>query len=109
MVLLKVSPWKGIIPCKKRGKLGPMFIRPFRILARMGKVAYRLDLPEELSQIHNTFHIFQLRKCITYATPVVPLDDIHVDERLNYMERLVAILDRKTMTLCYKVVGLVKV
>ena len=57
MVLLKVSPWKGVIRFRKRGKLGPRFIGPFRVVARVRKVAYRLDLPAELSQIHNTFHV----------------------------------------------------
>ena len=57
MVLLKVSPWKGVIRFRKRGKLGPRFILPFRVVARVGKVAYRLDFPAELSQIHITFHV----------------------------------------------------
>ena len=57
MVLLKVSPWKGVIRFRKRGKLGPQFIGPFRIVARVGKVAYRLELPKELSRTHNTFHV----------------------------------------------------
>ena len=64
MVILKVSPYKGVIRFRKRGKLGPRYIRPFRIVVRGGKVEYRLDLPEELSQFHNTFHVSQLRKCI---------------------------------------------
>ena len=76
MVLLKVSPWKGVIRFRKRGKLGPRFIGPFRVLARVGQVAYRLDLPEELSQIHNTFHVSQLRKCLVDEAAVVPLEDI---------------------------------
>ena len=61
-VLLKVSPYKGVICFRKRGKLGPRFFGPFRIVARVGKVAYRLELPEELSRIHNTFHVSQLQK-----------------------------------------------
>ena len=64
IVLLKVSPWKGVIRFRKRRKLGPRFIGSFRIFARVGKVAYRLELLEELSRIHNTFHVSQLRKCI---------------------------------------------
>ena len=57
MVLLKVSPWKGVIRFRKRGKLGPMYTGPFRVVSRVGNVAYRLDLPAELSQIHSTFHL----------------------------------------------------
>lgn len=109
MVLLKVSPWKGVIMFRKRGKLGPRFIGPFRVLARVGRVAYRLDLPVELSQIHNTFHVSQLRKCLVDESAVVPLEDIQVDSSLNYIERSVAILDRKTKTLRNKAIQLVKV
>ena len=95
MVLLKVSPWKGVIHFRKRGKLGPHYIGPFRIISRVGRVAYRLELPEELSRIHSTFHVSQLRKCIMDQEAVVSLDDIQVDEHLNYVERPVAILERK--------------
>ena len=109
MVLLKVSPWKGVIRFRKRGKLGPRYIGPFRIVARVGKVAYRLELPEELSRIHNTFHVSQLRKCIMDQEAVVSLDDIQVDERLNYVERPVAILERKKKILRNKEIPLVKV
>jgi len=109
MVLLKVSPWKGVIRFRKRAKLGPRFIGPFRVLARVGRVAYRLDLPEELSLIHNTFHVSQLRKCLVDETAVVPLEDIQVDSGLNYIEKPIAILERKTKTLRNKVIQLVKV
>ncbi|KAJ9564648.1 hypothetical protein OSB04_000614 [Centaurea solstitialis] len=94
-VLLKVSPWKGVIRFRKRGKLGPRYIGPFTILARVGKVAYRLELPAVLGQIHSTFHVSQLRKCLADETAHIPLDDIQVDESLNYVERPVAVLDRK--------------
>ena len=109
MVLLKVSPGKGVIRFRKRGKLGPRYIGPFRIIARVGRVAFRLELPEELSRIHNTFHVSQLRKCIMDQEAVVSLDDIHVDERLNYVERPVAILERKKKILRNKEIPLVKV
>ena len=56
-VLLKVSPWKGVIRFRNRGKLGPQYIGPFRVIARVGRVAYRLELPVELGQIHDTFHV----------------------------------------------------
>lgn len=75
----------------------------------MGKVDYRLDLPEELSQIHDTFYVFQLWKCLDDESVVVPLDDIQVDEHLNYIERPTVILDRKTKGLRNKVVNLVSV
>ncbi|KAJ9541670.1 hypothetical protein OSB04_028176 [Centaurea solstitialis] len=108
-VLLKVSPWKGVIRFRKRGKLGPRFIGPFKVIARVGKVAYRLELPPELNQIHDTFHVSQLRKCLADEATHVPIDDIQVDERLNYIERPIAILERKTKSLRNKEIGLVKV
>ena len=79
------------------------------IIARVGKVAYRLELPEEHSQIHNTFHMSHLRKCVLDEEVVVSLDDIQVEERLNYMERPIAILERKVYVLRNKGVPLVKV
>ena len=109
MVLLKVTPWNGVIRFRKRGKLGPKYIGPFRVIAQVGKVAYRLDLPAELSQIHNTFHVSQLQKCLVDDSAVVPLEDIQVDGVLNYVERTVAIIDRKSKDLRNKRVELVKV
>ena len=108
-VLLKVSPWKGIIRFRKRGKLSPRFIGPFRISARVGEVAYRLDLPEELKVIHPTFHVSHLRKCLADEEAHIPLDDIELDEKLNYIEEPIAILDRKEKILRNKVIRQVKV
>ncbi|KAL7584811.1 hypothetical protein Lser_V15G42897 [Lactuca serriola] len=76
---------------------------------RVGKVAYRLDLPEELSQIHNNFHVSELRKCVLDNGVVVQFDDIQVDEHLNYVERPIAILERKMKVLCNKEIPSVKV
>ncbi|KAD7116821.1 hypothetical protein E3N88_04089 [Mikania micrantha] len=108
-VLLKVSPWKGIIRFRKRGKLSPRYIGPFRIEARVGKVAYRLELPEELNGIHPTFHVSHLRKCLANEQAHVPLDDIEVDNRLNYIQEPVAIMDTKEKQLHNKTVQQVKV
>ncbi|CAH1435415.1 unnamed protein product [Lactuca virosa] len=105
----EVSPWKGVIRFRKRGKLGPRYIGPFRVIASVGRVAYRLELPTELIQIHDTFHVSQLRKCIADESAVVPLEDIQLDARLNYFERLIVILDRKIKVLRSKEVPLVQV
>ena len=109
IVLLKVSRWKGVIRFRKWEKLGPRYICPFRVLAQVSEVAYHLDLPAELSQIHNTFHVCQLWKCLVDDSAVMPLEDIQVDDNLNYIERPVAILYKKMKELRNKRVELVKV
>ncbi|KAJ9562865.1 hypothetical protein OSB04_008025 [Centaurea solstitialis] len=108
-VLLKVSPWKGVIRFRKRGKLGPRFIGPYKIIARVGKVAYRLELPNELKLIHNTFHVSQLWKCVRDESAVVPLEDIQIDEKLNYVEKPIALLEWKVKTLHKKEIKYVNV
>ncbi|XP_022000480.1 uncharacterized protein LOC110898049 [Helianthus annuus] len=108
-VILKVSPWKGIIRFRKQGKLSPRFIGPFKILERVDKVAYRLELPEELSGIHNMFYVSHLRKCLADDTVYVPLNYIEIDNKLNYIARPIAILDRKVKGLRNKEIHQVKV
>ncbi|KAD3640990.1 hypothetical protein E3N88_30213 [Mikania micrantha] len=83
-VMLKVLPWKGTIRFGKRGKLSPRYIGPFKITERIGPVAYRLELPSELSGIHDVFHVSNLKKCLTDETLRTPLEEIQVDERLNF-------------------------
>ena len=107
--MLKVSPWKGVIRFRKRGKLGPRYIGPFRFTDRVGKVAYRLELPEELNSIHNTFHESQLRKCLADETEHVPLADIVVNEKLGYVEEPIEIVDTMVKKLKSREVLLLKV
>ncbi|GJS23954.1 reverse transcriptase domain-containing protein [Tanacetum coccineum] len=80
MVMLKVSPWKGVIRFGKRGKLSPRYVGPFKIIERIGPVAYRLELPEKLRGIHNTFHVSNLKKCLADENLVNPLEGIQLDE-----------------------------
>nr|GEV90123.1 hypothetical protein [Tanacetum cinerariifolium] len=87
-VLLKVSPWKGVVRFGKKGKLAPRFVGPFVIVEKVGHVAYRLDLPEELNGVHDTFHVSNLKKCLADPTLQVPLDEIQVDAKLNFMEEI---------------------
>ena len=93
----------------KTQQLRPQYTRPSRVISKVGKVVYRLDLPEELSQIHRNFHFSKLRNFVVDDSTVVPIDDIQVDDRLNYDERPTTASDRKTKALRTKVVSLVKV
>nr|GEZ53322.1 putative reverse transcriptase domain-containing protein [Tanacetum cinerariifolium] len=75
-VMSKLSPWKGVIRFGKRGKLNPRYIGPFKILARVGTVAYRIELPEQLIRVHSTFHVSKLKKCMADEPLAIPLDEI---------------------------------
>ncbi|KAJ9565162.1 hypothetical protein OSB04_001128 [Centaurea solstitialis] len=107
--MLKVAPWKGLIRFGRRGKLSPRYIGPFKITQKVGEVAYRLELPIELQKIHSTFHVSNLRKCLAEEEMKVPLEEIHVNERLTYVEQPERIIDRAIRRLRNKEVPLVKV
>ncbi|GJW03914.1 putative reverse transcriptase domain-containing protein [Tanacetum coccineum] len=108
-VLLKVSPWKGVVLFRKKGKLAPRFVGPFEITDRISPVAYRLRLPEELNGVHDTFHVSNLKKCLTDPTLQVPLDEIQVDSKLNFVEEPVEILEREFKKLKRSRITIVKV
>nr|GEW79982.1 putative reverse transcriptase domain-containing protein [Tanacetum cinerariifolium] len=76
MVMLNVSPWKGVIRFGKRGKLNPRYIGPFKVLAKVGTVAYRLELPDQLSRVHSNFYVFNLKKCYADEPLAISLDEI---------------------------------
>ncbi|GJR04081.1 putative reverse transcriptase domain-containing protein [Tanacetum coccineum] len=85
-VMLKVSPWKGVIRFGKQGKLNPRYIGPFKILAKVGTLAYQLELPEQLSRVHSTFHVSNLKKCFVDEPLAILLDEIQIDDKLNFIE-----------------------
>nr|GEV69956.1 putative reverse transcriptase domain-containing protein [Tanacetum cinerariifolium] len=80
-VMLKVSPWKGVVHFGKQGKLNARYIGPFKVLAKVGTVAYRLELPEQLSRVHNTFHVSNLKKCLFDEPLAISLDEVHIDDK----------------------------
>ena len=108
-VLLKVSPWKGVVRFGKRGKLNPRYVGPFEILEKIGKVAYRLNLPAELGAVHNVFHVSNLKKCLSDETHVVPLKELTIDEQLKFVEEPVEITDRDVKVLKSTRIPLVRV
>ncbi|GJS84289.1 hypothetical protein Tco_0750830 [Tanacetum coccineum] len=108
-VMLKVSPWKGVIRFGKRGKLNMRYIGPFKVLAKVGTVAYRLELPQQLSMVHSMFHVSNLKKCLPDESLVIPLDEIHIDDKLYFIEEPVEIMDREVKQLKQSRIHIVKV
>nr|GEW70123.1 putative reverse transcriptase domain-containing protein [Tanacetum cinerariifolium] len=109
MVMLKVFPWKGVVRFRKRGKLNPRYVRPFKVLDKVGTVAYKLELPQELSRVHNTFHVSNLKKCHADEPLAIPLDGLHFDDKLHFMEEPVEIMDWEVKRLKRSRIPLVKV
>ncbi|GJY26908.1 putative reverse transcriptase domain-containing protein [Tanacetum coccineum] len=91
--MVKVSPWKGVVRFVKQGKLNPIYVRPFKVLERVRDMAYKLELPKELSRVHNTFHVSNLKKCYADEPLVILLDGLHIDDKLHVVEELVEIID----------------
>ncbi|GKE13647.1 putative reverse transcriptase domain-containing protein [Tanacetum coccineum] len=108
-VMLKVSPHKGVIRFGKRGKLNPQYIGPFKIHERIGPVAYKLELPEELSSIHSTFHVSNLKKCLSDEFLVIPMKELRLDDKLNFVEEPVEIKDREVKQLKQSRIPIIKV
>ncbi|GJU12848.1 hypothetical protein Tco_1135244 [Tanacetum coccineum] len=108
-VMLKVSPWKGVVRFGKRGKLNPRYVGPFKVLEKVGEVAYKLELPEELSRVHNTFHVSNLKRCHADEPLAVPLDGLNLDDKLHFVEEPVEIVGREVKRLKRSRIPLVKV
>ncbi|XP_074323607.1 uncharacterized protein LOC141660517 [Apium graveolens] len=108
-VLLKVSPWKGLIRFGKKGKLAPRYIGPFEILNQVGKVAYELALPPQYQHVHNVFHVSLLKRYNPDANHVIEIEPVEIQADLSYEKQPVQILDQQERTLRNKSVSLVKV
>nr|GEY67193.1 putative reverse transcriptase domain-containing protein [Tanacetum cinerariifolium] len=94
-VMLKVSPWKGVVRFGKRGKLNRIYVRPFKVLEKVGSVAYKFELPRELSRVYNTFHVSNLKRFHADEPLAVPLDGLHFDDKLYFMEEPIEIIDQE--------------
>ncbi|GJQ97367.1 putative reverse transcriptase domain-containing protein [Tanacetum coccineum] len=101
-VMLKVSPWKRVIHFGKQGKLNLRYVRPFKILSKVGTVTYRLG-------VHSTFHVSNLKKCLSDEPLAISLDEIHVDHKLNFIEEPFEIMDREVKRLKKIRIPIVKV
>ncbi|GKD41684.1 hypothetical protein Tco_1261891 [Tanacetum coccineum] len=97
--MLKVSPWKGVIRFGKREKLNPRYIGPFKVLAKVGTIAYILELPQQLSKVHSPFHVSNLKKCLSDESLVIPLDEIQINVKLHFVEEPMEIMDREVKRL----------
>ncbi|GJR70463.1 putative reverse transcriptase domain-containing protein [Tanacetum coccineum] len=92
-VMLKVSPWKGVVCFGKRGKLNPRYVGPFKVLEKVRSVAYKFELPQELSRVHNTFHVSNLKKCYSDEPLAVLLEGLHIDDKLQFVEEPIKIME----------------
>ncbi|GKA58266.1 hypothetical protein Tco_0757454 [Tanacetum coccineum] len=108
-VMLKVSPRKGVIRFGIEGKLNPQYIRPFKILERIGPVAYKLEFPKELSNVYSTFHVSNIKKCLSDKSLVIQLKELQPDDKLNFVEEPVEIMDREVKQLRQSRISIIKV
>nr|GFA74994.1 putative reverse transcriptase domain-containing protein [Tanacetum cinerariifolium] len=108
-VMLKVLPWRGVIRFGKHEKLSPRYIRLFKVIERIGPVSYKLELPDKLRGIHNTFHVSNIKRCFVNDDVVISLDEVQLDDKLHFVEELVEIKDREVKRLKQSRIPIVKV
>nr|GEV25474.1 putative reverse transcriptase domain-containing protein [Tanacetum cinerariifolium] len=108
-VMLKVSPWKGVVRFGKRGKLNPHYIGHFKVLAKVGTVAYKLKLPQQLRRVNKTFNVSNLNKCLSDEPLAIPLDKLHIDDKLHFVEEPMEIMDREIKRLRERAIPIIKV
>jgi hypothetical protein len=92
----KVSPLRGMRRFKVKGKLSPHFIGPSRVFRRVGEMAYQLELPDNISDVHNVIYVSQLKKCLRVPEEQLPMEELSVQGDLNYTEYPIKILDTLT-------------
>ncbi|GKC97861.1 hypothetical protein Tco_1168136 [Tanacetum coccineum] len=107
--MLKVSPWKGVVRFGKRGKLNPRYVGPFKVIERVRTIAYKLELPQQLSRVHNTFHESNLKKWLSDKSLVIPLEELRVDDKLYFVEEPVEVMDREIKQLKRSRIPIIKV
>nr|XP_009786568.1 PREDICTED: uncharacterized protein LOC104234665 [Nicotiana sylvestris] len=108
-VFLKVYPMKGIMRFGNKGKLSSRYVGPYRIIQRIGQVAFKLELPPEMSLVHPIFHVSMLKKVVRDSSAIVPVETIEDSEELSYEEISIAILDRQVRNLRNKEIASVNV
>nr|GFB59665.1 putative reverse transcriptase domain-containing protein [Tanacetum cinerariifolium] len=108
-VMLKVSHWKRVVRFSKRKKLNPRYIGPFKVLAKVRTVPYRLELPQQLSRVYNTFRVSNLKKCLSDEPLAISLDEVHIDDKLCSVEEPIEIMDREVKRLKQSHIPIIKV
>ncbi|GJV28777.1 putative reverse transcriptase domain-containing protein [Tanacetum coccineum] len=109
VVTRHVSPWKEVVHFGKRGKLNPRYVVPFKVIERVRTVAYKLELPQQLSRVHNTFHVSNLKMCLSDESLMIPLEELRVDDKLHFVEELVEVMDREIKQLKKSCIPIIKV
>nr|GEV14695.1 putative reverse transcriptase domain-containing protein [Tanacetum cinerariifolium] len=108
---IKAAPFEALYgrKCRSPGKLNPRYIGPFKVLAKVETVSYRLELPKQLSRVHSTFHVSNLKKCLSEEPLAISLDEVHIDDKLRFVEEPVEIMDREVKRLKQSRIPIIKV